>query len=177
MRLKIFDAETRLTNFGNNIGNKLHLRARSGAFVDDRYSSRFSSWSPPPPLPSLSFSLSIYLSIYFPPYYFIPYYFLTITIEIYSWPVRSKFGRLVTGANRITLHPFDRSRGHFKIQPALFFPPPTALSFYVTSLDFRRRTVELSVGTCSALLNLNTDRVHSVCVCAKITHRRNLRWF
>lgn len=121
--------------FENNIEVKLRFHVASFNVRYSYYSSRS----------SLFFFLRIIL----------PYYFLTISIEIYSQPVLSKFGRLVTAANRVTTYPFDRS---FKIQPPTVFFLPTVLSFYVTSLNFRGRAVELSVGTCSSRLNLNTDR-------------------
>lgn len=108
------------------------------------YTSRSSSF--------LFFSLRIIL----------PYYFLTISIEIYSQPVPSKFGRLVTAANRVTAHPVQSLLFFLKSSRRLFFSP-TVLSFYVTSLNFRGRAVELSFGTCSLRLNLNTDRNQRLC--------------
>lgn len=107
----------------------------------------------------------------------LPYYFLTISIEIYSQPVPSKFGRLVTAANRVTTHPVRPLLFFLKSSRRLFFPLPTVLSFYVTSLNFRGRAVELSFGTCSLRLNLNTDRSHrayAFCTCDKIIYRQNL---
>lgn len=145
--------------FENNIEYKLRFPHR---FFDVRYSyytSRSSS--------SLFFFHRIIL----------PYYFLTISIEIYSQPVPSKFGRLVTAANRVTTHPVRPLLFFLKSSRRLFFPLPTVLSFYVTSLNFRGRAVELSFGTCSLRLNLNTDRSHrayAFCTCDKIIYRQNL---